>query len=107
MNYIRLFLLLFIFPIALQSQQQPNLFNRVDRQKMEAWVDSVFNGMTLDDRIGQFLMITVDPKPGQRNKTHVLQYIKNQKIGGILFAEGTLDDQAESTNLYQQASKIP
>ena len=89
------------------SQQTPNLYKNVDQQKMEAWVDSVFDSMTLDERIGQLFMIVTDPGTNSRTTNQVLKFIENQKIGGILFAGGALRDQATSTNIYQKASKIP
>ena len=89
------------------SQKTPNLYKNVDQKKMEAWVDSVFDSMTLDERIGQLFMIVTDPGTNSRTTNQVLKYIENQKIGGILFAGGALRDQAASTNLYQKASKTP
>ncbi|MDR1368756.1 MAG: serine hydrolase [Dysgonamonadaceae bacterium] len=74
---------------------------------MEAWVDSVFDTMTLDERIGQLFMIVVDPATNSGTTGKVLEYIKNQKIGGILFSGGALSDQAAVTNRYQKAGKIP
>jgi len=59
----------------------------------------------LDERIGQLFMITIDPRPAYRQK--VLKYIKEQKIGGILFSKGTLDDEANSINSYQKAGRTP
>ena len=89
------------------SQQNQSLHKNVDPKKMEAWVDSVFDSMTLDERIGQLFMIVTDPGTDSQTTNQVLKYIENQKIGGILFAGGALRDQAASTNRYQKASKIP
>jgi beta-glucosidase-like glycosyl hydrolase len=91
----------------IHSQKLPKLYENVDREKMEAWVDSVFDSMTLDERIGQLFMIVTDPGTDSKTTDRILQYIENQKIGGILFSGGALNDQAISTNLYQKACKIP
>jgi beta-glucosidase-like glycosyl hydrolase/CubicO group peptidase (beta-lactamase class C family) len=72
---------------------------------MKQWVDSVFDTMTPDEKIGQLFMITVDPKASSHHQ--VIKNIKTQKIGGILFSGGSLSDEAESINLYQGASRIP
>jgi beta-glucosidase-like glycosyl hydrolase/CubicO group peptidase (beta-lactamase class C family) len=89
----------------LQAQHQPNLFRQADPQKMNQWADSVFDSMTLDERIGQLFMITTGFT--SLDQTNTLKYIQEQKIGGILFSKGTLREQAEFTNLYQKNSRIP
>jgi len=99
-----LLLLLFITKIAL-AQVPTNLYSQANQAEMKKWVDSVFSTMTPDERIGQLLMLTIDPAKKYQEQT--LEWIKNQKIGGILFAKGSLTDHAESTNIYQEASKIP
>ncbi|MCL2284381.1 MAG: glycoside hydrolase family 3 protein [Fibromonadales bacterium] len=104
-SFLILFLLLFFTCRTVFAQWETNLYSQASRDEMKKWVDSVFNAMTPDERIGQLFMLTVDPAQKWREKT--LEYIENQKIGGILFAKGSLTDHAESTNIYQEASKIP
>jgi beta-glucosidase-like glycosyl hydrolase/CubicO group peptidase (beta-lactamase class C family) len=72
---------------------------------MNQWVDSIFSKMTVDERIGQLFIYTVDPAPASR--AAVLAQIKGQKIGGLLFSKGSVKDQAESINQYQKASTVP
>ena len=74
---------------------------------MNHWADSIFDKMTTDERIGQLFMIVADPGNSEANTKKIIKYIKEQKIGGILFSKGQLSDQAASTNLYQKESKIP
>jgi beta-glucosidase-like glycosyl hydrolase/CubicO group peptidase (beta-lactamase class C family) len=86
-------------------QAQPALYQSADSKAMKHWVDSVFDSMNQDERIGQLFMITTDPRPAYRNK--MLKYIKEQKIGGILFSKGTLDEEAAGINIFQAASRTP
>jgi len=102
---MRLFLIFIFAYQTVFAQFETNFYRQANREEMTKWVDSVFNTMTPDERIGQLFMLTVDPAKAYREKT--LSYIKNQKIGGILFAKGNLPEQAESTNIYQAASQIP
>ncbi len=105
MKFLR-FLFLFLLTCSLaKAQYQPELYKKTDRQQMIHWADSVFDSMTLDERIGQLFMIIADPSPQARKK--ILQNIREQKVGGILFAKGDLQDQAESINFYQENSRIP
>ncbi|GHT13125.1 beta-N-acetylglucosaminidase [Bacteroidia bacterium] len=87
------------------AQNPPDLYRQVDKQKMNHWVDSIFDSMTLDERIGQLFMITIGLESA--NQSAALKNIKEQKIGGILFSKGSLQKQAETVNLYQKASRIP
>jgi beta-glucosidase-like glycosyl hydrolase/CubicO group peptidase (beta-lactamase class C family) len=103
--YFQLLISLLIGSPLTYAQKQPTLYQETDSLKMMQWVDSIFDSMTLDEKIGQLFMITTDPSPSSNAK--MLKYIQEQKIGGILFSKGNLEDQAQSTNLYQQSSRIP
>ncbi|MDR1610120.1 MAG: serine hydrolase, partial [Candidatus Symbiothrix sp.] len=104
-TYFPVLISLLIISHLTYSQKQPNLYQTTDSLKMVQWADSIFDTMTLDEKIGQLFMITADPSPS--NNAKVLKYIQEQKIGGILFSKGSLNDQAQSVNLYQQSSKVP
>ena len=84
---------------------QPTLFKNTDSKRMDVWVDSIFKSLTLDEKIGQLFMIVATPDASYQEK--VLKNISQQKIGGILFSSGTLKEQAENTNLYQENSRVP
>ncbi|MDR0231145.1 MAG: serine hydrolase [Dysgonamonadaceae bacterium] len=108
MNKIKIFFLItFTFFMSIQAQNQPNLYKKVDLIKMNQWVDSIFNQMTFDEKIGQLFMIVADPGTGEVNTKKNIRHINEQKIGGMLFSKGMLSNQATSTNAYQKASKIP
>jgi beta-glucosidase-like glycosyl hydrolase/CubicO group peptidase (beta-lactamase class C family) len=81
------------------------LYQQADKQKMNHWVDSVFSRMTLDDKVGQLFMPIVESTPAWRNR--VAGYIRNQRVGGILFSRGTLVQQAEATNFFQSIADTP
>ena len=99
-------LLFLIFTCAFAfAQKLPNLYQGVDMEKMNHWVDSVFDSMTPDERIGQLIILKTDPDGSYQES--MIQKIHEYKIGGILFSSGTLPSQAESANVYQEASRIP
>ena len=98
-------LFLFLFGASAFAQPSPNLYQAVDHRKMNQCVDSVFHTMTWDERIGQLIVLKAEPSASYRE--YVLKSIKEYKIGGILFSGGALSDQAENTNVYQKASRIP
>ncbi|NLH29997.1 MAG: glycoside hydrolase, partial [Bacteroidales bacterium] len=100
-----LFLISALFSLISLHGQQLNLYREADKEKMHAWVDSVYKSMNLDEKIGQLFMPVVEPN--NRYKAKLNDYIRNQKVGGILFGKGTLSQQAELINYAQSITKTP
>lgn len=73
----------------------------------EAWVDSVFNSMTDEERLGQLFMIRAHSDLGQEHIQEVERQINTYKIGGLCFFQGTPEKQVELINRYQNLSPIP
>jgi len=89
------------------AQSDPTLFSKVDKVKMNHWVDSVFNSMSEDERIGQLFMFVANPASDNRNMQTLTRYVEELKIGGILFHRGGPVMQAEVTNRLQNKAKVP
>lgn len=93
--------------LTAKAQTIPNMYRNVDQAKMNHWVDSVFDAMSYDERIGQLFMVIAEPKSDNRNMQRLLRYVNEIKIGGILFHKGNPVTQAEVTNRLQKASRVP
>ena len=100
-----LYFILSIFIVTASAQVTTNLYKQADKQKMNRWVDSVYNTMSIDDKVGQLFIPIVEPNSSW--KTRIAGYIQNYKVGGLLFSKGTLANQADITNYAQEKSKIP
>ncbi len=87
--------------------QKPILLRNVDREAMNHWTDSVFASLSMDERIGQLFMVIADIKTTDQNVQKLMRYVREAKIGGVLFHKGTPTDQAYLTNKMQKASKVP
>lgn len=107
MRKILTILLCAVCLLAGKAQTIPNMYRNVDQAKMNHWVDSVFDSMTYDERIGQLFMVIADPKSDNRNMQRLMRYVNEIKIGGILFHKGNPVTQAEVTNRLQKASRVP
>lgn len=109
MKINKLTLLSFVFLLSASAQNKvvPDLYQNADKAKMSHWVDSVFNLMTLDEKIGQTIMVMADGSNSEANRKLLTGYVKNQHIGSIIFSKGTPRNQAELTNLVQKNAKIP
>jgi len=105
----KIFLFLFCCVCALSSYGQitPNLYKSVDKIQMTHWVDSVFDAMSYNERIGQLFMIVGDPDDNFKNMQKLVQLVNDMKVGGILFHGGDLLKQAVVTNRLQKDAHIP
>ena len=100
------FTILFAFIIiTLSSQENTRLYKNADKQKLNQWVDSVFQRLTFDEKIGQLFMPVVEPNSSY--KSVIKSYIDNYKVGGFLFSKGSIYDQADNTNYAQSISRVP
>ncbi|MEZ4929094.1 MAG: glycoside hydrolase family 3 N-terminal domain-containing protein [Chitinophagales bacterium] len=104
--------LLFFCALSLKSiswQDHNNLddtsFKRFANQ--EAWVDSVANSLTLDEKIAQFFMLGVYPTQGETNRSYVENVIKKYNIGGVILFKGHPIQAAQWNNSFQKAAKTP
>ncbi len=71
------------------------------------WVDSIYNTMTLDQRIGQLMMIRAHSNLGPEHENEVRKLIETHEVGALCFFQGTPQKQLELTNDYQSRSNIP
>lgn len=71
------------------------------------WVDSVFNTLSLPDKIGQVLMVSVDGTAEWSAIEKLANAIRKDKIGGIVFSGGGPVRQAKAINLLQQEVDLP
>ena len=104
---IRIFILfiLILSTQKLNSQTVDPLISE-DFLNQQKWVDSIYNKLTLDEKIGQLFFVQATSK-NKNNSEKILNNIKNFKIGGLIFSTGHPSIQANLTNKYQNASKTP
>jgi len=71
------------------------------------WVDSVFNSLNQEEKIGQ--LIWIDAKPGNDIGQAVWldNMIRKTGAGGIVFSGVKTERLAEMINYFQKVSKVP
>jgi len=72
-----------------------------------AWADSILATLELEEKLGQLFMVAAYSNKGPAHEQEILNLIKNEKIGGLIFFQGGPGRQANLTNLFQKNSKIP
>ncbi len=75
--------------------------------KESAWVDSLYNKMTFEERVGQLFMVAAYSNKDSVHTNSIEKLIRDYKIGGLIFFQGGPVRQAKLTNRYQAASKVP
>ncbi|PSK89487.1 glycoside hydrolase family 3 protein [Taibaiella chishuiensis] len=83
--------------MTLQSQAQP--FKR-------RWVDSVYNALNDQERIGQLFMVAAYSGGKNFNQDLIDKLIADRQIGGVIFMQGTPEEQVRLTNRYQKNAQV-
>ena len=78
-----------------------------DLKGQEHWVDSVYARMSLDQKLGQLLMIDAFSQEGPEKREKLETLIKNYHVGGVIFSKGGPLRQAHWLNRFQEISQIP
>ncbi|MEM7103507.1 MAG: glycoside hydrolase family 3 N-terminal domain-containing protein [Bacteroidota bacterium] len=98
---------LIYFPLG---ENRSALYRMEDPQKAvleQAWVDSVYNALSEDERIAQLMMVRAHSNLGEDHIKKVTDLVETHKVGGLCFYQGTPEKQAELTNLYQSKANVP
>lgn len=77
------------------------------REKQSAWVEKILSEMTLEEKVGQLFMIAVFSNRREADYQIVENQVRKYHLGGVAFFQGNALKQAELTNRYQSAAKIP
>jgi len=71
------------------------------------WVDSIYQAMTLDEKIGQLFMIRASAKRDEKEAKKVIKSIEKYKVGGICFFQGDPIQLVNLMNRYQGKANLP
>ncbi len=92
--------LLYYLPMHAQGSFK---MNRVEQH----WVDSVYNALTPQQRIGQLFMLRANSTIDSMEIRQLTKLIKDYNIGGLCFFKGGPVRQAILTNYYQLLAVTP
>lgn len=92
---------LFILTVSISfSQKQSNL-------PQEKWVDSIYNQMSFEEKVGQLFMVAAYSNKNERHYKDIDALVEKYNVGGLIFFQGGPVRQAQLTNRYQSKSKVP
>lgn len=93
------------FVQLLWAQKQDDFVDFINRP--HHWVDSVFNQMTPEERVGQLFMVRAHSNLGQKYIDSVARVIEAEQLGGVVLFQGGPVRHAHVINHYQKLSKVP
>ena len=85
-------------PVTRPETADPLESKSVDLQ--QSWVDSVFNSLTFEERLGQLFMVAAYSNKDQAHVDQISALIEEENLGGLIFFQGGPDRQARLTNYY-------
>ena len=92
-------------PFSLAQQPDPLLSENFKHQ--QKWVDSIYQTLSLDQKIGQLFTPMVFSKKDEDHFDEIKNLIEKYYIGGIIFSLGSPFKQSQWLNEFQSISKVP
>lgn len=93
--------------LASFSQDKNPLIVKNDFQGQKEWVDSIYNSMTLEEKMGQLFMADIFSSDPKAKTDKIKDLITNYHLGGIIFSKGGPVRQARLNNEFQALAKVP
>ena len=107
MNRIFIVLLITLSTTLVYSQQINPLQVLSDLENQQKWVDSVYNALTLEEKVGQLFMVDLFSSESKAKVESIKKLVTEYHIGGIIFSKGGPGRQARITNDFQSVTKVP
>ncbi|WP_298761216.1 glycoside hydrolase family 3 N-terminal domain-containing protein [uncultured Psychroserpens sp.] len=107
MRYILSLICIFSIVLPTFSQNAGHPLAHENLEVQQKWVDSIYNSMSLKEKVGQLFMVRAFSNNNKSNEAEIAKLINNNHIGGLIFSTGGPIRQAKLNNLYQAISKTP
>ena len=104
---IKFYFIVLISPFLIIGQNPDPLLLKENYDKQEKWVDSIYNTLSLKEKVGQLFMPMVFTEKDSSHYKKTLSLVEEYKIGGLVFSLGGPVIQSQWLNSFQKASKIP
>lgn len=96
---IKLWIFIFLMPTIALGQ--------IVKVEQKVWVDSIFNTLTPDQKLGQLFMVAAYSNKNESHYQKIDSLVEIYKIGGLIFFQGGPIRQALLTNRYQSKANVP
>jgi len=103
---LHLTLLALLSAFIVQAQQMNPLIVKDDFPNQQRWVDSIYENMSLQEKVGQLFMVDVFSSDPKAKTDKIKDLINSNYIGGIIFSKGGPKRQAKLNNEFQELSNV-
>lgn len=93
--------------MSFSQNTHPDPLETKDAMAQDRWVDSIMSRMTVKDKIGQLFMVAAFSNKDSVHVQHIDSLIQYNRIGGLIFMQGTPYKQVVLNNRYQAESQVP
>jgi len=87
------------------KSERKNFFPETEAETK--WVDSVYNQLTFDEKVGQLFMVAAYSNKDAAHFADIDKLVTENKVGGLIFFQGGPMRQAKLTNRFQSQAKVP
>lgn len=91
---------------SVASQTKKSIIEE-EQKKATQWIDSVYNSLSVDDRIAQLFMVAAYVNKDEKHIQEVSDLVYKEHIGGLILMQDDALKQLKWVNQLQQQSKIP
>ena len=104
---MRFFIIVLFFAFQAASAQQARVFSDYTTENEKKWVDSIYNNLSFDERVGQLFMVAAYSNKDSTHVKAIDKLVTDYKVGGLIFFQGGPVRQANLTNRFQSKAKVP
>ncbi|HYD91898.1 MAG TPA: glycoside hydrolase family 3 N-terminal domain-containing protein, partial [Flavobacterium sp.] len=104
---MRVSIIVFLLAFQAAVAQSGSSFTDYASHEEQKWVDSIYNSLSFDERVGQLFMVAAYSNKDSTHVKGIDKLITDYKVGGLIFFQGGPGRQARLTNRYQSKSKVP
>ncbi len=108
MNKSFIFLISVLLFTVFSFQNPPKIKKDPDFLSLQnKWVDSVFNSLTPNQRLGQLFMVAAYSNKDLKHAKEIKDLVVDYNIGGLIWMQGGPVKQGKLANYYQSVAKTP
>lgn len=105
-NKISIFFFL-LLNILIIGQYQPKNISKEDLKKAHDWVNSTYNSLNQDEKLGQLFIVALYTNKGEDYISNVRNLVINEKLGGLILMQDDAEREINLVNEFQSKSKVP
>ncbi len=105
-NKISIFFFL-LLNILIFGQYQPKNISKEDLKKAHDWVNSTYNSLNQDEKLGQLFIVALYTNKGEDYISNVRNLGINEKLGGLILMQDDAEREINLVNEFQSKSKVP